>query len=237
MMYNNSAKRNGGSAMPDTILRKCGGCSDAIEINRDNVVNILYYKNKYYHSKCFCEIAEKRSKAKRNTAVEWQTALGNLLELEADTKKMLEAAWVKDDLNEWLLNHYNITSVPTRFWQIVADLGNGMYKGKRCKPVSMETLLGAWKWGQRKLNKINVNNKAKNNWKMDDSQRILYDLAIIVSKVPLYLLKKIEKEATERERQLLLQEKIKIDYKSVAKKAEELDDDEVDISSIIDNIF
>ena len=223
--------------MPETIVRKCGGCSDTIEINRDSISGVIFYKKKYYHLRCFCEIAEKRSTAKRSTAAEWQEALGSLYELEIETKKMLESAWVKDDLNEWLLGNYDITAAPARFWQIVADLERGLYKGKKCKPITMETLLSAWKWGQRKLNKINANNKAKNNWKTDDSQRILYDLAIVVSKVPLYLLKKIEKEAAERERQLLLQEKIKIDYKSVAKKAEELDDDEVDISSIIDDIF
>ena len=95
--------------MSDTILRKCGGCSDTIEINRNNILDVLYYKNKYYHSKCFCEIAEKRSKAKRSTASEWQGALDNLWELEAETKKMLESAWIKDDLNDWLLSNYDIT--------------------------------------------------------------------------------------------------------------------------------
>lgn len=176
--------------MPDTILRKCGGCSDTIEINRNNITDILYYKNKYYHSKCFCEIAEKRSNTKRSTAVEWKTALDGLWELEADTKKMLEAAWVKDDLNEWLLNNYDIAAVPTRFWQIVADLSNGTYKGKRCKPVSMETLLGAWKWGQRKLDSIANNNKMKHTGPQNDEARIVYDLAVLVQKVPLYLTKK-----------------------------------------------
>lgn len=222
--------------MSDTILRKCGGCSDAIEISRNNITDILYYKNKYYHSKCFCEIAEKRSKAKRNTAVEWQTALDNLWELEADTKKMLEAAWVKDDLNEWLLNHYNITTVPSRFWQIVADIGNGIYKGKRCKPVTMETLFGAWKWGQKKLNSISRNNKMNHKGPSSDDARIMYDLSIIISKVPNYLSHKSKMkmlQAEERKETATTH----INYDNVQKTKTENNSGFDDISSLLDDIF
>ena len=199
MVYNNSAKRNGGSAMPDVILRKCGGCSETIEINRNGITDVLYHKNKYYHSQCFCEIAEKRSKTKRSTAVEWQAALDNLRELEADTKKMLESAWVKDDLNEWLLNHYNIISIPSRFWQILADLERGVCKGKKCKPVTMETLLGTWKWGQKKLDSISRSNKMNHKGPSSDDARVMYDLSIIISKVPNYLSHKSKMQMLQAE--------------------------------------
>ena len=222
--------------MPDTILRKCGGCSDTIEISRNNITDILYYKNKYYHSKCFCEIAEKRSKAKRNTAVEWQTALDNLWELEADTKKMLEAAWTKDDLNEWLLNHYNITTVPTRFWQIVADIGNGTYKGKRCKPVTMETLFGAWKWGQKKLDSISRNNKMNHKGPASDDARIMYDLSIIISKVPNYLSHKSKMKMLQAEERKETA-KTHINYDNVQKNKIENNGGLDDISSLLDDIF
>lgn len=222
--------------MPDTILRKCGGCADTIEINRNNITDILYYKNKYYHSKCFCDIAEKRSKTKRSTAAEWQAALDNLWELEADTKKMLESAWVKDDLNEWLLGHYNIISIPSRFWQILADLERGVYKGKKCKPVTMETLLGAWRWGQRKLDSISRNNKMNRKGPDSDDARIMYDLSIIVSKVPNYLAYKTKTEAAEKERRKSMQESIKVDYNTFSRRAES-NNDYIDISSLIDDIF
>lgn len=213
--------------MPDKILRKCGGCSDVIEISRNNITDILYYKNKYYHSKCFCEIAEKRSKAKRSTAAEWQTALDNLWELEADTKKMLESAWIKDDLNEWILNHYNITTVPSRFWQILADLERGTYKGKKCKSVTMETLLGAWKWGQKKLDSISRSNKMNHKGPASDDARIMYDLAILVQKVPVFLAYKNKQKAEEIERQNSIKENIKVDYskiKSITNNSSGLDD-------------
>lgn len=222
--------------MPNTILRKCGGCSDAIEINRNNTSDILYYKKKYYHSKCFCSIAEKRSKAKISTAAEWQTALDNLWELEIDTRKMLENAWIKDDLNEWLLNHYNITAVPARFWQILADLDRGIYKGKKCKSVEMETLLGAWKWGQKKLDTIARNNKMNHKGPTSDDDRIMYDLSIIISKVPNYLSHKSKMKMLQAEEQKETK-RTRIDYNNIQKREIKSNDGLDDISSILDEIF
>lgn len=222
--------------MPETIVRKCAGCSNTIEINRNNITNILYYKNKYYHSSCFCEIAEKRSKAKRNTAVEWKNALDNLWELETETKKMLNNAWVKDDVNEWMLNHYNITTVPSRFWQMLADLEHGVYKGKKCKSVSMETLFGAWKWGQKKLDSISRNNKMNHKGPTNDDARIMYDLSIIVSKVPNYLSHKSKMQMSQVEDKKET-ERTHINYDNVQKIKNEDNGGLDDISSLLDDIF
>ena len=222
--------------MSDTILRKCGGCSCAIEINRSDITDVLYYKNKYYHSKCFCEIAEKRSKAKRSTAAEWQEALDNLWELEADTKKMLESAWIKDDLNDWLLNHYNITTVPSRFWQILADLENGIYKRKKCKPVAMETLFGAWKWGQKKLDSISRNNKMNHRGPEGDDARIMYDLSIIISKVPNYLSHKSKMQILQVEEKRE-SARTHINYDNVQQTKIENNRGLDDISDLLDDIF
>lgn len=222
--------------MPDTILRKCGGCANTIEINRNNIADVCYYKNKYYHSRCFCEVAEKRSKTKRSTAVEWQEALDNLWMIEADTKKMLEGAWVKDDLNEWLLNHYNITTVPTRFWQILADLDRGVYKGKKCKPVTMETLLGAWRWGQRKLDSISRNNKMGHKGPAGDDARIMYDCSIIISKIPNYLSHKSKMQMlqTEEKRESTMAH---INYDNVQQNKIENNGGLDDISDLLDDMF
>ena len=222
--------------MPNTILRKCGGCSNAIEINRNNISDILYYKNKYYHSKCFCEIAEKRSNAKRSTAVEWKEALDNLWELEIDTRKMLESSWIKDDLNDWLLKHYNITTVPSRFWQVLADLERGMYKGKKCKPVAMDTLLCTWQWGQRKLDSIARNNKMNHKGPASDDARIMYDCSIIISKVPNYLSHKAKMQMLQAEEKKA-SEKVHIDYNNVQQTKIENNDGLDDISNLLDDIF
>ena len=176
--------------MPDTILRKCGGCSDTIEISRNDISGVIFYKKKYYHLKCFCGIAEKRSNTKRSGATEWKNALDSIVALGESTKKMLECTWAKDDLNEWILSHYNIAAIPSRFWQVLADLESGKYKGRRCKPVDISTILGVWEWGQRKLDEIAIKNKNNNLGPANDMDRLMYDLAILVNKLPLYLKKK-----------------------------------------------
>ena len=218
------------------IMRKCNGCKSAMQIERNNVSNIIFFKGAYYHMECFCDIAEKRSKAKRNTAVEWQTALDNLWELEADTKKMLESAWIKDDLNEWLLNHYNITTVPSRFWQVLADLERGIYKGKKCKSVTMETLLEAWKWGQKKLDSISRSNKMNHKGPTSDDARIMYDLSIIISKVPNYLSHKSKMKMLQAEEKRE-SAKTHINYDNVQKNKIENNGGLDDISSLLDDIF
>lgn len=178
----------------DILTRKCAKCKGEIEIQRDNISNVLQYQGKYYHSKCFEITAAQKAASKRGNHEQWKEALDNIWELEADTKKSLERFWAKDDLNVWLLDNYDISVVPTRFWQVVADLEAGKYKGKRCKPVGIEMLLGMWKWGQRKLNEINQYNKSHNKGPTDDNARLMYDLAILVGKLPQFLAYKEKKK-------------------------------------------
>lgn len=222
--------------MPDTILRKCGGCSDPVEIKRNNLSDIVYYKKTYYHSECFCKIAEKRSKTKRGTAAEWQDALDNLWALEADTRKMFEYTWIQDDLNAWLLSHYNITAVPKRVWSILGELNNGEYKGKKCKPVDMKTILDTWRWGQKKLDSISRNNKMNHKGPASDDARIMYDLSIIISKVPNYLShqSKMKMLQAEEKRESA---KTHINYDNVQKTKIENNGGLDDISDLLDDIF
>lgn len=221
--------------MPDIITRKCNGCSELIKINRNNIENILYHKNKYYHLKCFCEIAEKRSKAKRSTAAEWKFALDNLLELEADTKKMLESAWAKDDLNEWLLGNYDIAAVPARFWQVAADLERGVYKGKKCRPISINMLVDMWKWGQIRLNKIASKNKTNNMGPKNDTDRIRYDLSILIGHVGDYIkyTTRTKEETVEIKNRVQITNKINYENLNVRPKEKQEDNNIFDLMNDI----
>ena len=167
--------------------RKCAKCKGTIKINHDSIIDIIFYKKLYYHKACFCELAGERSQSKRGKPEEWKSALDSVSMLELDTSKMLRGLCAKDDLNIWLLDHYNISAVPSRFWQVVADLEDGKYKGKRCKSVTTETLFGAWKWGQKKLDSIARNNKMKHAGPESDDARVMYDLAVLVQKIPAFL--------------------------------------------------
>lgn len=220
--------------MGEIITRKCAKCKGDIEINRNNITNVLQFQGKYYHYDCFEEFATQRAESKRGNPEQWKEALENIWELEAETKKMLEHFWAKDDLNVHLLNNYNITMIPTRFWQVIADLESGTYKGKRCKPVSINTLCGCWKWGQRKLNEINQYNKSNNKGPKDDNARLMYDLAVLVGKVPNYLAYKEKQKAARNE---MARTAVSHDDIDMSKIGQGKKTKRKDISDISDDIF
>jgi hypothetical protein len=119
--------------------------------------------------------------------------------LETDAKDRLEYPAVKDNFNEYLLKNYNVMAVPDRLWEVAAALEKGIYKRKKCKPISIKILHEAWQWGQHKLNKINIQNKMSHKGPTSDEERILYDLAILVNKIPNYLSHKSKLEALQAE--------------------------------------
>ena len=163
------------------MIRKCACCKGEIEIDKKNISNILHFQDKYYHLNCFELMAAEKATSKRGKPQVWQDALDRIWELEAETKKMLEHFIAKDELNIWLLDHYDIVAVPSYFWQLVADLESGKYKNKKCKPVSIITLHSMWVWGQKHLDKIAANNRLNRKGPINDNDRLRYDLAILLS--------------------------------------------------------
>ena len=190
--------------MKINIQRKCNACKEAIEINRKNVQGVVYYKKLYYHTTCFCELAERKSYLKNGKPTEWKDALDHIEDFEKDAANAVGVNGTKakrntDDLNDYLLEQYNVTALPGNFWMAVTNLQKGIYRGKRCKKISIETLLEAWKWGQNELNKINRYNKASHKGPTDDNQRIAYDFAIVVRKLPNFLAHKAKQDALREE--------------------------------------
>lgn len=220
--------------MAENITRKCACCKEAITIERNNLANIVYFDKKYYHSNCFVEMATKKASSKRGKPAYWQEALDNLWVLKSETKSMIEHAWAKDDLNDWLLKHYDIATVPSRFWQMIAELEQGKYKGKKCKPIKVETILGTWQWGQKKLNEISINNKKNHKGPKDDNARLSYDLSIVISKVPNYFTHLSKVKALETETKQTM-EKTKINYDNLERQTNVNQID--DISDMLDEIF
>lgn len=191
--------------MKINIQRKCKACKGAIDIDRNNVQGVVYYKSFYYHTNCFCELAERRSVLKNGKITEWKNALDHVEDFENEAKDILSAEPKvrprrdTDDLNDYLIGQYNVTAIPSHFWIAVENLQKGFYRGKRCKKVSIDTLLAAWKWGQRKLDDVNKRNKMNHRGPKDDVQRISYDFAILVNKIPDYLAYKAKQEAAKEE--------------------------------------
>lgn len=222
--------------MANIITRKCAKCKGEIKIDVNDICGILKYKDYYYHSKCFRSMAETKATSKKGKPAMWKEALDRFDELEAETKDMLEQRIAVEELEVWLLKNYDITAIPKRIYQIIAELKVGEYKGKKCRPVSARVLCDCWKWGQRKLNEINQYNKSHNKGPTDDNSRLMYDLAILVGKVPNYLACVEKQKAAEIERQREIKENIKVDYSKIANNATQ-NNNLQDISSLVDDIF
>lgn len=222
--------------MSDIITRKCACCKGEIEIDVHDIKDVIFYNKLYYHANCFEEMAKQKAASKRGKPQMWQEALDRLWELEAETNKMLKSALTKDELNDWLLAHYDVAVVPVRLWQIVADLERGVYKGKRCRPVSMEMLLGVWKWGQRKLDEIAANNRASRNGPSNGDDRIRYDLAILLSHINDYI------KYTQRNKEEVadiaakVRNTKKFDYEKIYEQAQKKTETD-DILNLMNDIF
>ena len=224
--------------MKSVVERKCNACKGVVKIDRENASDVIYFKKLYYHKQCFIEMAERKSKQKRGSKQQWIDALENLKELEDATKQMLvdQMLMVRDtdELNNYLLQHYNVTTIDSRFWQIVRDLGNGIYRNKRCKKVDLDTLYGAWVWGQHNLDKINKGNQQNNRGPKTDMERLFYDIAILVKKIPQYLEYKARHEAMMAEQKRNANHP-KINYNNV-QQVESKNHGLDDISNLLDII-
>lgn len=167
------------------MQKKCAYCKEIIDIDIDNIQGVAYFKSQYYHSQCLLNIAAERAKKKRHAAY-WDTMENDIVTYEVSAKQTIMNIAGKDMLNEHILMHYNVVAVPQRLWEILSDLGNGKYKSKKCRPVSSLDIYGTWAWGQSKLDETAKYNKANHKGPENDDARILYDLAIVISKVPVY---------------------------------------------------
>lgn len=198
--------------------RKCGTCGKDIIVNRQNLDNIAFYQGYHHHVGCLVNKAEEGIKSGKRVA-NWERLLNKIPELQAESKRKLGHSVVQDEFNDYLLEHYDVTAVSNRFWNIANDLANGNYKRKKCNPVDLDTLFQTWKWGQKHLDKIAANNKAKHKGPSNDEQRLNYDLAIVVQHVGDY-----KKHITStKEEQAMVEERIekqsKINYENLYKQS------------------
>lgn len=225
--------------MAKATERKCNACKQPIKIDKNNIRDVVYYKKLYYHSGCFVELATKRSQSKSKTAVEWSDALAHVADFEADAKTVLSTRLVykgaQDDLNDYLLSRYKVVSISGRFWQVLADLNNGIYRSKRCNKVTTETVFEAWKWAQKDLDDINRGNRLNHRGPAGDEQRLLYDFAIVVRRIPDFVAYKAKQEAAEAAMKLSKQDTVRIDYSKI--KVVSNNDGLDDISDLLDELI
>lgn len=221
----------------DYITRKCACCGFEITVEHDNILGVIQYDKRYYHKGCFIDVVNSKLTSKRTNKTKWQTVLGNIDSIENETTNALNKIVYEDKLAKHLLDNYEITEVPVRLWQMIAEVGNGKYKGKRCKPVPVSLLFEAWQWAQINLNEIDRRNKVNKTGPTNDSDRLRYDLAIVLNKLPIYLKKKEHNIRVSNEIKKDIEDtcQSKINYCNINNKAN--NNCGIDITEVLDDIF
>jgi hypothetical protein len=219
--------------------RKCFHCNQKIDVtDKENLGHVLRYKDRYYHTTCFIGLAESRVARNDRHSASWQGALDNIEQWITDAK---EAITTKvnpktDALNDYLLLYYDVGgSFSARFWSTIMDIGNGVYRRRRCQPIDCDTLLDMWKYYQKELNDIRAYNKTHGK-PMEGEACANYDLAILMGKYGAYQRDKAKAEAAELEREKQRKETIKIDYSKIVTNTRK-ENILQDISSLVDDIF
>ncbi len=221
--------------MSDVIVLKCAECNGVIEVDRTHLDNVIQFKGRYYHSSCFNNMAERKSNSKYGKPEAWKSIVDQVHQLESNTKKVLAHTCAKHEFNMHLLANYNIAVIPSRFWQVLSDLGNGKYKGHACRPINIMDLCDCWKENQAELDKISRYNKMHHKGPVDDNARLSYDLAIVVNRMPQYFANRARRKAESDEMANKLKEEKNIDYSKLSTKPQE--EKLKDISDIVEDIF
>lgn len=214
--------------MAETVKFTCNRCKVDIEIDRKNSCGAVFFKKRYYHQNCFCELCREKASSNRSL-LSWQEILDDISVYQNDVIPNINYRFAKDDLNEWILNHYDVKKLPNRFWNVVADLENGT----GCNPVPTKLLFETWRWGQKKLDAINRKNRIAKKGPTTDAQRVNYDLAIVLKHVPDYEKYLAKLAVEEAERIAREKERVKINYNNIHSapvQTEGLDD----ISDLLD---
>lgn len=168
------------------IHRKCGCCGEDFYISNGNIDDAIYYDKKTYHSSCFINICNKRSKMKRaDVSQKWTWVLGHLNSIKQKSNEHLGLAITKENIFNFIRETYDITIVPTTVWQKLSDIYCGTFKGMTAG-IPPEHLLDMWKRKIDMLNTIADKNKTKGIQMLSD-KRISYDLSILVNKYDSYL--------------------------------------------------
>lgn len=219
--------------MGDVLVRKCTKCGETFEIDVDDVKDVIFFDKVYYHEKCFFDRANRCVSHHTANAKKWKNALENVEHIKKESKNVVRQAHGEDNLNKWLLDNYDLEVVPRSFWTLVSDLKNGKYRRKSCKPIFADTLCSMWMWGQQNLNKIAANNKAKGTGPSSEEDRLIYDVAILLSHTSSYIKSQQKSDTTVEE----IKSYISHDEVDMSRIGQSKQTTKRDISDISDDLF
>ena len=220
------------------VKRKCACCKADISISTNNLNEVIYYDKKTYHSKCFIEMCEKRSKMKRpDVAEKWKYVLNKLDTIRSESYSHFNIAIIKEAIFMFIKEAYDISIIPTSVWKKLGNIYSGTYKGMGTG-IPPEHLFDMWKQKIDMLNTL-ANNNIKKGRAMALDQRINYDLSVLINKYDKYL-KWLEKQKVlEAETKISESQNMNSVTRAVINdKAQDVNENkDDDMTDLVDDIF
>lgn len=188
-----------------SIIKKCKYCGQDIILSSPND-NVLYYDNGFYHIECFTKKCEETKTKKWINASKYtekyieiaREKLSAQFERKKiksvdpdicveDAKSEIRDWFEKSDVNQFILENYNIQILPPNFYvRYLKPLYDGTSPKVPGLKISPSDLLDMWTQKMNTLIKIRQKNINKGKI-MSDEQTIAYDLAVLISKYNSYL--------------------------------------------------
>ena len=175
---------------------KCFECKDMMEVNRDTVHRIIKFESSYYHYDCFLNACARKSK-RNNASPKWGLALTDLDDIQEKTKKHLNTLITKDEIFQFMLEHYDTNVVPVSIFNKLEDIYHGRWRGLGCC-IPPEDILDRWKRKMDYLIKVRMKNVTLGK-DMDAAQQINYDISVLINKYDSYLKWKEQNKIIEQE--------------------------------------
>ena len=138
---------------------------------------------------------------------------------------------MRDELIEFIYSEYGVTTLPKYFFANLAKIYNGTYSKNLKEPIPVEDLSDMWHKKMDFLNKTYEYNM-QHGKEMYGTQRIAYDLAILINKYDSYKRWKAKQNAIHEQEKSYVQQQAKIRVVKPKVQIQENDD----ISDIIDEI-
>jgi len=224
------------------ILRKCNLCDvtgyKSINVDRDK---FIYYKGHYCHYDCF--VKNKNENNKDNLSQDQIIKIADEMVLKTQKIKSVQESIDKDRLTYWLYDNYNISVLPNLFFQKLLRINKGTFSDRVNVPISCYDLLQIFKKMKSYLDKVHNSNERKGKI-INLSQRVNYDLSIVINNYDDYIKWK-QKQKTETIENKKLQEEIKSknniqtnNIMNVQKYVNrQNDNEELNIVDLLDEVF
>lgn len=184
------------------IKKKCKHCKKEMKLAKNKEDSVLY-DGAFFHSSCFdewCKATKKPSKKRMNAlknksnyvdaAKDYVSTVmsnkdSNCSKYNIEAINKIESMKGESSLNKHIKETYGLTSISSQIWKKLDGVYKGSYKSLDV-PIPPEHLLDMWRRKQGYLNKIYQKNITKGN-KMDNTQRVLYDISILINQYDSYL--------------------------------------------------